>query len=98
MPLIILFVGVILVAAGINNKLPDLMALLKEDFQPSNGSPGFIVWVLAIFVAGAVGYIRPLKGVANGFLVLIILGLLLANGGFFDQFTKALSDSSKPSS
>jgi hypothetical protein len=90
MPLLILFIGIVLVAAGINNKIPDLMQLLKEDFRPSDNSPGFHVWVLAIVGLGALGYVKPLKGLANGFLVLVILGLILSNGGFFTQFTAAL--------
>lgn len=90
MPLFILIIGIVLIAAGINNKVPDLMGLLKEDFRPTSDVPGFHVWVIAIVAAGAIGYIRPLKGVANGFLILIILGLLLSNSGFFVKFTQAL--------
>lgn len=94
MPILILFVGIVLVAAGINNKIPELIGLVKEDFRPSDGSPGFHIWILAIVAAGSIGYIKPLKGLANGFLALIILGLLLANGGFFDKFTSALEGNS----
>ena len=90
MPLFILVIGIVLVAAGINNKIPDLMGLIKEDFRPSSDVPGFHIWVLAIVAAGAIGYIKPLKGLANGFLILILLGLLLSNSGFFTKFTSAL--------
>ena len=91
MPIFILFVGVLLVVVGINNKIPDLAGLLKEDFRPSqSGVTGFHVWIIAIFVAGSLGYIRPLKPVANAFLVLIVIALLLSNGAFFEKFTSAL--------
>ena len=90
MPLFILLVGIILVAAGINNKIPDLITLLKEDFKPSGGETPFQLWILAIAAVGAIGYVKPLKGFANGFLVLVMIGLILSNGGFADKLTQAL--------
>ena len=75
---------------GINNKIPELMGLVKEDFRPTENVAGFHVWVLAIFVAGALGYVKQLKPVANAFLVLIIIVMLLSNKGFFAQFTNAI--------
>lgn len=91
MPIFILFVGVMLVVVGINNKLPELTALLKEDFKPSNGQAPFQVWIVAIFVTGSLGYIKSMRPVANAFLVLIIVTLLLSNKGFFAQFNAALT-------
>jgi len=90
MPILFLIVGILLIIVGINDKMSEFVALLKEDFKPSDGSPSFIVWILAIFVAGAIGYIKDLKPVANAFLVLIILGMLLSNKGFVPKFTAAL--------
>ncbi len=91
MPIFILFVGILLVVVGINNKLPELTSLLKEDFKPSDGQAPFQVWIIAIFVTGSLGYIRAVRPVANAFLVLIIVALLLSNKGFFAQFNNALS-------
>ena len=97
MPLFILVIGIILVVAGINNKIPELVGLVKEDFKPTDGSTPFYLWVMAIIGVGALGYIKPLKGFSTGFLALILLVILLAqqkrggvNGGFFDKFTQAL--------
>lgn len=90
MPLIVIFIGVLLVAAGINNKIPELTGLLKEDFKPSGSQPGFQVWILAIVIVGAIGYVRQFKPVANAFLVLIVVGMLLSNGGFFAKFNDAI--------
>ena len=90
MPIFILAVGIMLVVVGVNNKLGELGVLLKEDFTPSGNQPAFQVWIIAIFVAGSLGYVKELKPVANAFLVLIIVSLLLSNKGFFSQFTKAL--------
>lgn len=90
MPLFILFVGVLLVITGVNNKMGELGALLKADFTSSGSTPPFQVWILAIFAAGALGYVRALRPVSNAFLVLIIVGMLLSNKGFFAKFTDAL--------
>jgi hypothetical protein len=64
MPIVILAIGVMLVIAGINNKMGELGELLKDDFTSS-------------------GTIPP-------FLVLIIVGMLLSNKGFFPKFAEAL--------
>lgn len=90
MPIFILIVGVMLVVVGINNKIPDLAGLLKEDFRPTENVAGFHVWIIAIFVAGSLGYIKEFKPVANAFLALIIIALLLSNKGFFAKFTEAV--------
>ena len=94
MPIFILFVGIILVAVGINDKLPELVSLIKEDFRPTDNAPAFHLWILAIVAVGAIGYVKPLKGFANSFLLLVIVGLVLSNGGFFDKFTAALKGNS----
>jgi uncharacterized membrane protein HdeD (DUF308 family) len=90
MPIFFLFVGIMLVVVGINNKISEMGALIKEDFRPTNGSPGFHVWIIAIFVAGSLGYIKELKPVANAFLALIIVAMFFKRDtGFFEQFTQA---------
>jgi hypothetical protein len=90
MPIFILIVGVLLVAAGINNKIPDLVSLIKSDFTKTGDIQPFQIWVIAIFVAGSLGYIKAFKGVANAFLVLIMVTLIIGNKGFFDKFMQAL--------
>lgn len=99
MPLVFIFIGILLVVAAINNKLPDLKALAAEDFSPSDGSVGFHIWILALFIAGAIGYVKELKPVSTAFLTLIIVSLILANGnpknkggGFFVKFQEALKE------
>jgi hypothetical protein len=90
MPIFILLVGLILIVTGINNKIPDLIALVKEDFSPSDNSTSFPVWIFAIFVVGALGYIKPLKGLSIAFLFLIIIAMFVKkDNGFFDSFSKS---------
>lgn len=90
MPILFLIVGVLLIVVGVNNKIPELVELIKEDFSPSDGTTSFPVYIVAIFVAGSLGYIQAMKPVANAFLALIIVVMLLSNKGFFEKFTSAL--------
>lgn len=90
MPIVFLVLGILLIVVAINNKMPELGTLVKEDFQPSDNSPAFTSWIIALFVIGALGYVKPLKPVANTFLVLVVVVMFLSNGGFFDKFTSAI--------
>jgi hypothetical protein len=90
MPILLLLVAILLIASGINGKVSQLAGLVKEDFAPSQGAPGFLMWLVALFVAGSLGYIRSFKPVANAFLVLIVISMLLSNRGFFSQFSSAI--------
>lgn len=93
MPILILIVGVMLIAAGLNDRLGDLGELVKEGFSPTDESiSGFHIWIVALFVVGSIGYISGLKPVANAFLVLIVVMLILRNGAFFQNFSSAIED------
>ena len=90
MPIFLLAIGVLFVVVGVNNKMAELGALIREDFSPSKPNvPGFQVWILAIFAAGAIGYVKTLRPIANAFLVLIIVTMLLSNKGFATQLAAA---------
>jgi len=90
MPLFFLLLGVLLIVVAVNNKMSDLSDLVKDDFRSSNGTPGFHIWIVAIFVMGALGYVKSFKPVANAFLVLIIISLILSNKGFIAKFKSGI--------
>lgn len=90
MPIFFLLIGILLVIVAINDKLSTLTGLLKDDFIPSSSQPGFAVWILAIFAIGAIGYVKELKPFSNAFLVLVVIGILLSNKGFFAQFETSI--------
>lgn len=91
MPIFILFVGVVLVAAGINDKFTDLKNLIVEDFQPSSGQTAFQYWIIAIVIAGAFGYIKGLRPLSNALLLLVFIAMFVKKDqGFFDQFMNAI--------
>lgn len=100
MPLAFLAIGALFLVAGIRgtvtdqNGQPGLVTLLKGDFTGSNN---FLVWIVAFFVLGALGYIPGFKPIANALLVLVVVVLIITNdrngsGGFFATFNTAIKN------
>jgi hypothetical protein len=87
MPIALLVIGIVFLAAAMRGTQKDLFAVLKDDFTGSNN---FLVWGLAIFLIGAVGYYRPLRAVSNSFMLLVILVLFLSNRGFLTKLSEQL--------
>jgi len=104
MPLAFLAIGALFLIAAIRGTVtdktnsdgstsPGLTTLLISDFTGPNN---FLVWLLALWVLGALGYIPGFKGVANALLVLVIVVLIIVNdnksgsGGFFANFNSAI--------
>lgn len=73
MVLVILFLGVVLLVAGIRGTYHDLFAALGTDV------PGYIVWGAAILAVGAIGLIPGLKPISKGLLGLILVVLIVNN-------------------
>lgn len=92
MPIFFLVIAVLLIAAGINNKTKELGGLIGEAMRPSDGSPSFMAWILALLLVGSLGYVAQFKPVANALIALILVVLLLSNKGFFEKFTTALNE------
>lgn len=92
MPILFGFAGIILVVAGVRNRIisgnPSLSSLLKDDFS---GAVPFWKWLLAILLIGAIGYIPNLAPISRAFMALVIVVFLLSNKGFFAELQKALS-------
>jgi len=101
MPFALLIIGLFLLVAGVRDTQDCLFALVKGDFQ---GNDNFIFWFLAILIIGAIGYIPNLKPFSTAFLILLLVVLFLkkgtsagVGGGFFTQFTSAISGATTPS-
>jgi len=95
MPIFFIFVAIILIATGLNGTTDELSTLVQGDFKTTNGKPSFFAWIIAIFVIGALGYVKDLKPLSTAFLVLLLVVIILVNGnptnggGFFAKFTQA---------
>lgn len=94
MPLFLLLVGAIFLAAAIRGTACGgeqcyrvLFATMKDDFTGPNN---FFYWIMALFFVGMVGYYRPLKPLANSFMVLIFVVLFLTHEGFPEKFMQEI--------
>lgn len=93
MPFALVFVGLIMVVVGVRGTQTQMSQLLVSDFT---GPGNFTYWIAALFIVGAVGYIKPLQPVSRAFLVLIVVGIFIANGGFAQQLQTALQQGPTP--
>lgn len=90
MPFALIAIGLLLVIAAYNNTQDVLGSQLKKDFS---GSTGFVYWIAAIIIVGAIGYIKPVQTVSRAMLALILVVIFLTNSGVFGQFNAALAGS-----
>lgn len=88
MPFLLVFIGLIMIVTGARNTHEAFAKQLQSDFTGPNN---FLTWIVAIGAIGALGYIDKLRSFSHYFMALVILSLLLSNGGFFAQFSKALA-------
>jgi hypothetical protein len=80
-------IGLLLFMAAYHNNVAALGSQISADVT---GSTGFLIWVVALLVIGAFGYVPVLRGPSRWFLVLVLVVIVLGNKGFFQQFTQAL--------
>lgn len=71
--LFVLVLAAILVVAAIRGTQGDLFTALGQDV------PAFVVWGAAILAVGVLGYIKPLKPISQGLLVLLLVVLFMNN-------------------
>lgn len=85
MPFALAIIGIMIFVTAIRGTTSTLFALIKDDFT---GNGNFIYWVLSILVIGSVGYVKRFQPIANAFLALVMIVLLIGAGnkGFFAQF------------
>jgi hypothetical protein len=83
MPLFLIVVGLVLLVASIRGTQKELFDTLKSDFTGSNN---FVFWVLALGIISALGTIKTIRPVTQGFLALVILVIFLVNRGLIPSF------------
>lgn len=99
MPFAFIIVGLVLAISGVKGTSSQLLKLVQGDIQ---GKDGYLYWAVAVLIVGAVGYIPVFKNLSVAFLSLILVVLILkegqssgTGGGFFGQFTSALTQISQ---
>lgn len=78
-------VGMLLIVTGARGTVTQFGSQVAQDV-----SGGFLYYVAAIAGIGSLGYVDSLRAVSRLFMALILIVLVLANKGFFEQFTAAL--------
>ena len=85
MPIILLFIGILLLVSAYNNTYACLFTQVKQDVTIQFGA-----WVVAVVLIGAIGYVKKLEPVSNAMLALIIVVLFLSRQGVWSQLTQAV--------
>jgi hypothetical protein len=98
-PFVILIVAIVMIVAALRGQQSNMFTLLRSEFSGTNS---FIPCSLAIIVLAVVGNIKPIRPVADGFIVLVFVVMLVApantqGGGFFAQLNAALRAAPPPS-
>lgn len=103
MPIAFIAAGALFLIAAVRGTITDtgnqqgLLTLLKSDFVSTDLKGNFLVWLVTLWIIGALGYIPGFRPVANALLFLVILVLFLSNskgagpGGIFAELNKALT-------
>lgn len=91
MDILLAIVGLTLILTGFKNTYADMGKRFYADMFGDGTSKGFIWWIGAIAIVGAIGNIQTLRSASNLFLVLIIASLLLSNQGFFARLQQAIA-------
>lgn len=86
MPFFLIFLGIVFLLVGANDKTDTFHQLLAEDVLGANGKSSVAVWFLAVILIALVGLAKPLRPFAEGFLVLIMVVVIIGNEGFIDKF------------
>ena len=95
MPFAFGIVGIVFIVAGVRGTSAALMKLLQCDLAGQNN---FVYWILSILIIGALGYIQDLRALSRAFLVLILVVLVLheggkeGGGGLFEKFQSAIAE------
>lgn len=87
MAFVLVVVGLLMIVTGARGTYAQFGSQVAGDFT---GDHNFLYWIAAIGGVGALGYIDALRTFSRYFMALILVVLILANGGFFAKLTAAL--------
>jgi hypothetical protein len=87
-------VGVLFIVAGARGQSSNLYALIKSDFS---GQPNYFEWMIAIFIVGAIGYVKELSTISRMFMFIVLLGLLYKNKQVFSELSAQEKATPQPS-
>jgi hypothetical protein len=91
MAFVLIVIGIVIFVTALNGTTGQLGSLLVSD---TFGQGGFAYWALAVFIAGAIGYYKPAKTFSDLLVALLIITLLLSNGGVLGKISQAFASAS----
>lgn len=89
MPIAAIIIGILLIDVAFRGTEHKFATQLGQDF--GQGSQ-FWSWAAAIGIIGALGYVDALRKVSNLLLGLIIIVMVLRNGGLFAQLAAVIKN------
>lgn len=96
MAFILLIIGLLLTITSAKDTHVEFGKQVVKDFT---GEGNFITWVMAISGVGSIGYVEKFRPVANAFLALILITMVLTNsrrGDLLTQIQKGLMNPVPP--
>ena len=88
MPFALVFIGLVLIVTGAKDTYQQLGNQLKGDFT---GNGNFTYWLAAVGAVGAIGYSDTFRLPSRLFLALIVIAMVIRNGGVFQNLQAALA-------
>lgn len=93
----VLIAGVLLIVSGVKGTEVKLGAQLQQDLLGGpNDQSGFLAWLAALLIIGALGYIPALAKPSKYLLILLLVVILFANNGFFGQLFTSIATIQQP--
>ena len=90
MPFALVFIGMILIVTGVRDTYKQLGNLIVGDMTGQRGGAGFLMFLLAFGLVGALGSIPQARTFSHYFMALILISILLANSGAMQKLLAAL--------
>jgi len=87
MPFALVIIGLVLIVTGAKDTYQQLGKQVVSDFTGENN---FTWWLVSLGAVGSLGYVKAIRPFSQAFLILIILAMVIKNGGFFQLATAAL--------
>lgn len=92
MPLVLILLGLMTIDTAARGTEHEFARQLGQDF----GNTQFWSWAAAIAILGAIGYAPKLRKISDAAMLLVILVLVLKNGGLFAQAAKLITSPPTP--
>lgn len=92
MPIVAIILGAVLVVIALRGTEYEFGDQLESDF----GQTAFWSWAAAILFLGALGYVPALRRVSQYSVGLVVLVMVLRNGGLFTQLARFVDSPPSP--